>query len=158
MTHARALILICLLPLAALAGTARQALAVEQSSSEAPQLEVLRPVVAPSQGRKPVAIDALTRRFATCAGRLSAQMDHEWITAPERADATREARGQMIALLQAVMPQGGGADVMALRIDAKVAHGRLLARTRFSSDPAQIRWAMQRAAAEIDACRALLLG
>ncbi|RII39133.1 hypothetical protein DL237_08215 [Pseudooceanicola sediminis] len=79
-------------------------------------------------------MDATTRTFATCTGRLSALMEHQWLLAPAEAEVTRHHRHRMIELLQAVMPQGGARDVLSLRIEAKFAQALLLTRATFNAD------------------------
>lgn len=116
-------------------------------------LLVILPFAAPAAPK-----DDLVTTFATCAGRFSALMEHQWLMGLDGADRTRARREQMIALLESVMPQGAGRRVLARRIQAKFALSRLLGRVEFGTDPRDSAWAAQRVAVQISACDSLLLG
>ena len=95
--------------------------------------------------------------FATCVGRFTALMQHQWLTGPQRSDETRAQQRQMITLLDAVTPPEDKRRAMSQRIQSKHSFGSLLARIRASRDPAYARWARNRVERDIAACRALLL-
>lgn len=99
----------------------------------------------------------LTQKFATCAGRLSAQMEFQWLLGHD-ADATQAEREAMLDLLRAVMPPDGASETLARRIEAKQAQKVLLTRAYFNDDDRDAAWARDRAEVEIGGCRALLLG
>ncbi|MEY4984865.1 MAG: hypothetical protein RIR62_3131 [Pseudomonadota bacterium] len=94
--------------------------------------------------------------FATCTGRLSALMEHQFLTDGPASDATRDRRDAMAEILDALAPPDQTARLMALRVDAKAAHRALLEQARFGPDPDR------RAAGQADrliaACTGLLLG
>ncbi|MBL3702721.1 hypothetical protein GI582_08450 [Sulfitobacter sp. BDSS02] len=96
--------------------------------------------------------------FATCVGRFTALMQHQWLTGPQRSDETKRQQRQMIALLDAVTPPEDKRRAMSQRIQSKHAFISLLTRIRVSRDPAYKRWAQNRVERDINACRGLLLG
>lgn len=99
----------------------------------------------------------LSQKFATCAGRLSAQMEFQWLLGGD-ADATQGERDAMLSLLSAVMAEDGATETLARRIEAKHAQTALLTRGHFNDDEDDAAWARLRAEVEIGGCRALLLG
>lgn len=100
---------------------------------------------------------SLTQQFATCAGRLSAQMEFEWLLTDPAADQTEQERAAMIALLDSVAAPEDRRRALAIRIEAKHAQSVLLTRAHFNDDPSDAAWALDRAAVELGACRALIL-
>ncbi|WP_419409892.1 hypothetical protein [Primorskyibacter sp. 2E107] len=101
------------------------------------------------------------QRFASCLGRYSATMEHEWLLGRDGADAL--ARRQMFeALLEAVAPdakQAGlsSAQVLHIRIEAKFAQARLLSLASFATDRRQARHAQASAQRLMTSCRMLVL-
>ena len=93
------------------------------------------------------------RFFASCTGRLSAQMEHQWLLQDEAAEQTEATRATMIELVQATMNPGEGRKVLAWRVDAKLAHAALLARATFEDDP----WAAGQAERLMLSCTSLLV-
>lgn len=91
--------------------------------------------------------------FASCTGRLSAQLEHEWLLATNEDSMTEEHRQAMLDLLQATMGDADGRQVLAWRIDAKVAHASLLTRATFKDDS----WAAQRAIQMVQACTSIMM-
>lgn len=94
--------------------------------------------------------------FATCAGRLSALMEHQWLFDGPESERTQMQRAAMLDLVAAIMPPGSGRQVLHTRIVAKQAQGALLTRATFNSDPADAAWAADRAAHQITQCTSLL--
>lgn len=109
------------------------------------------PCLAPAQSGDP-----LLQRFAECAGRMSAQMEYAWLVGIPPEDITAQ-RAAMIGLLDAVTPPEARRDALALRIEAKAAHWRLLTRATFNDDPADADWALTRAQQAVAGCTALAL-
>jgi hypothetical protein len=105
----------------------------------------------------PVAADPLLRQFAVCAGRLSATMEDQWMFDGPASDRTAEELSAVVALLDALIPDGAGRQVMAWRIDAKVAQRGLLQQARFGTDPRLSETAAARAEALAAECRSLVL-
>ncbi|MEC7761818.1 MAG: hypothetical protein VX874_07935 [Pseudomonadota bacterium] len=99
----------------------------------------------------------LVRQFATCSGRLSAQMEFQWLLGDDAADQTRRERAAMIALLDAVTHPDERRSALATRIQAKHAQNVLLTRATFNADEDDAAWAAARAEVEIGSCRALIL-
>ncbi len=99
----------------------------------------------------------LVGQFATCTGRLSAQMEFQWLLGDAAADRTEAERATMISLLDSVTPAHRRSDALARRIEAKHAQARLLTRATFNPDASDAAWAADRAAQEIGRCRALIL-
>lgn len=109
--------------------------------------------VAPAPG----AADPLLREFAVCAGRLSAVMEDQWMFDGPGSERTAEELTAVVSLIDASMPQGAGRQVMAWRIDAKVAQRGLLHQARFAQDPRLAEMAAARAEALAASCRAMVL-
>jgi hypothetical protein len=116
-------------------------------------LTVLVLGVAPAPG----AADPLLREFAICAGRLSAVMEDQWMFDGPGSERTAAELGAMVSLIEASMPQGAGRQVMAWRIDAKVAQRGLLHQARFAQDTRLAKTAAARADALAAECRAMIL-
>ena len=95
--------------------------------------------------------------FATCAGRLSALMEFQWLIHDPEADQTELVRANLIDILDAVMPPDRGREVFHWRIEAKMAHAALLHRGRFNQNAADALWARRLAAEHSDRCRSYLL-
>lgn len=101
-------------------------------------------------------MDTVTRTFATCTGRLSALMEHQWLLSDGAADTTRAQRAMMIDLLQAAMPRGTEREALALRIEAKQAQHNLLMQASFGQDRPAARQAAARALQLLRGCTALI--
>jgi len=101
-------------------------------------------------------LPGIVATFATCTGRLSAQMEHEWLMGGHD-EAIASQRAAMAELLVSITPAGAGRDALAARIEAKMAHASLLTRATFNRDAEDAAWASARAEAEIAACQGLLL-
>lgn len=99
----------------------------------------------------------LTYEFAICTGRLSAQMEHQWLVGDPGAEETEAWRNAMASLLEAVMEPEGGRRVLATRIEAKLAHAQLLNRAKFNDDPDDAAWARREAALLISFCTHFVL-
>lgn len=95
------------------------------------------------------------RFFATCAGRLSALMEHQWLVDGPASDATKARRAALLEVVEAMMPPGSETQVMAWRVEAKAAHAALLGQSR-QGDPATMARAARRAQALETACTAYL--
>lgn len=95
--------------------------------------------------------------FASCAGRLSATMEHQWNHDTASADQTKSYRTEMIDLVTAVMPADRGRDVLLMRVEAKHAQARLLRRTVINRDPVDADWALSRAEAMLRECTSVLM-
>lgn len=101
--------------------------------------------------------DDQLRVFANCAGRLSALMEHQWMFDGPGSEDTAAERALLIDLIEAIMPANRGREVLAWRIDAKMAHAMLLNRAAFSQDPREAVWAARMAERLVGQCRSYLL-
>ena len=104
-----------------------------------------------------IATDPQLELFATCAGRLSARVEHDWTFASDHASATLAQRDAMVDLIAAVVTPDVGPRAMNIRIAAKVAHARLLRRAVYNDDAADAAWAARRADELEGECAAILL-
>lgn len=52
----------------------------------------------------PATADPLLRDFSTCAGRLSALVEHQWLVDGPASESTARQRDAMLALVEAVLP------------------------------------------------------
>lgn len=117
-------------------------------------------LVAASTGQAPAGFagSSLLARFAGCVGRLSAQMEFQWLMSDPGSDQTQRERAAMITLVDALAGPDDGPHVLSLRLDSKYSHQRLLTRATFDPDPSVRRRAAIRAQQELDQCRTQLLG
>lgn len=105
----------------------------------------------------PGAADPLLRAFAVCAGRLSAVMEDQWMFDGPGSERTAAELGAVVSLIDASMPPGEGRQVLAWRIDAKVAQRGLLYQARFDEDRRLAQTAAARAEALAAECRSMIL-
>jgi hypothetical protein len=98
------------------------------------------------------------RTFAACAGRLSAQMEFEWMFDGPASEATKARREVVLEILDAMMPPDAGRTVLNWRIESKMAHASLLTRSKFDHNPRFALRAERLAARNLANCDALLLG
>ena len=103
------------------------------------------------------ALDDLTRDFAYCAGRYSAEMEHAWLMSDTASDVPEAKRAAFVELLEAVAPEGSGSSVLHYRISAKAAQSALLARSSFAGDADIAENAREQAASLVRACDRFLL-
>jgi len=96
--------------------------------------------------------------FAACAGRLSAQMEHEWLLGLPSSDRTQSERDGMVGLLETVATAQTAPAALNIRIEAKHAQAELLTRATFGRDDRLAKWAALRAETAMAECRSLLLG
>ncbi|MBF9034526.1 hypothetical protein HKCCE2091_09765 [Rhodobacterales bacterium HKCCE2091] len=92
--------------------------------------------------------------FATCAGRLSAELSYQWMVSDPAAAETEAVRAAVLDIVAALTPEGEGRGVLSWRVEARAAHSALLSRAVFHSDD----WARSRADQEIAHCRAYIVG
>jgi hypothetical protein len=101
--------------------------------------------------------------FATCAGRLSAMVEHQWLVAPDASEATEAQRDGFGDLVDAVLPDAlawGVPREMAMhwRVAAKAAQRELLTLATFGTDPDRAARARGLADARLAECDGLLIG
>lgn len=97
------------------------------------------------------------RLFATCAGRLSAQMEHQWLMTGEQPWVDQKDRDQMEDLIWTLSSDGNASDILSWRLNAKRAHAQLLTRATYSTDASDSEWALSRAREQVDSCLGLML-
>ena len=102
--------------------------------------------------------ESLVKTFASCAGRLSAEVEHKWLIGGEDAELTERRRSAMIEVLDAMAPAPRDPKIMNWRIEAKVAQASLLSRSVFNNDAADAAWAYRQAQTLVSACNSLILG
>jgi hypothetical protein len=120
-------------------------------------LETFLAILVLGVSSSPAAADPLLRQFSVCAGRLSALMEDQWMFDGPGSERTQQELGAMVSLIDASMPQGAGRQVLAWRIDAKVAHRALLHQARFVADPRLSQSAATRAEDLAAECRSMVL-
>ncbi|WP_341365582.1 hypothetical protein [Yoonia sp. BS5-3] len=94
--------------------------------------------------------------FATCTGRLSALMEHQWMFDGAASEQTKRQRASMIDLVTAIAKPDEGRQVLHWRLMAKHAQSVLLTRATFNDDPADAAWAEARAVSLTQECAGLL--
>lgn len=99
----------------------------------------------------------LTQRIAQCTGRMSAEMEFQWLIGGTGAQS-RLFRNHLEDVLEAIAEPDEGVDILHLRIEAKHAHATLLTRAIFNDDPADAARASRMAAHFAEGCRAILTG
>ncbi len=97
------------------------------------------------------------RTFATCAGRLSAVMEYQWMFDGAASEQTKAQRAAVIDLVHAIMPPERGRDVLHWRISAKQAQSALLTRATFNENADDATWARRQADRFARECTGLLL-
>ena len=95
--------------------------------------------------------------FAACAGRYSAEMEHRWLIGHDADEVTRK-RSAMIDLVDAVITRDRARDVLARRIEAKMAQAALLQRATFNRDQNDSAQAETYARIALRRCERLLPG
>lgn len=101
--------------------------------------------------------DAQLRIFATCAGRLSAIMEHQWMFDGPASEQTQIHRTHVLDLVAATMQDGQGREVLNWRLSGKRAQNQLLTRATFNDDDVDAAWAAAQATRYERACTAFLL-
>lgn len=114
-------------------------------------------------GALPLTASERALSFAACAGRYSAEVEHDWLLDPADSRVTEARRDGFLALLDAVVPDAVEDGMpphlpMATRIEEKAAHTALLHRAAFHLDPLAADTARAAAERRIAACGAWLLG
>ncbi len=93
--------------------------------------------------------------FATCAGRMSALMEHQWLVDGPASEITQARRELVLDVVASLTPPGQEVQVMAWRVEAKAAHAALLGQSRHGPAPDQTR-AAKRAETLLRSCEAYL--
>ncbi|WP_143152678.1 hypothetical protein [Marivita hallyeonensis] len=96
--------------------------------------------------------DDLVTHVSQCVGRMSAQIEHQWLFQDSPTDMMETQRAHLIDVLQALTTSANASKVLSGRIDAKMAHATLLTKAAFGRDERSARWAKQRALQAIQNC------
>ena len=102
-------------------------------------------------------IDEQLHTFATCAGRLSAVMEHQWMFDGPASEHTKRRRDTVLELVAATTHPARDSEILQWRIAAKVAQAALLTRATFNTDAYDAAWASARADRLTRECTGLLL-
>lgn len=100
---------------------------------------------------------AQLQTFATCAGRLSAVMEHQWMFDGDASEQTKAQRATVLELISAIMEPNMGRQVLNWRLMGKQAHNVLLTRATFNDDASDAIWARDQATLFERECTSLLL-
>ncbi len=103
------------------------------------------------------ALDDLTREFAYCTGRYSAEMEHSWLINDPAAEEQEARRANFVALLDAVVTPDTGVAILNHRISAKAAQAALLARASFAEDMTIRQQSRAQASLLLESCDGFLL-
>ncbi|MEL6417846.1 MAG: hypothetical protein AAFU34_14285 [Pseudomonadota bacterium] len=101
------------------------------------------------------------RFFATCAGWMAAQQDHDWLIDQVAATENKQYSEAFSSLIEAILPDIDGLDrrtVFKWRVHAKLAQTKLLERADYSRDSRSKVIASQTARANLTQCQSVLLG
>ena len=114
-------------------------------------------------GALPFSASERALAFAACAGRYSAEVEHDWLLHPAESPAAEARRDAFLALLDAVAPDAIHDGVpphllMATRLEEKAAQAALLQRAAFHTDPLAADAALAAAERRIAACGGWILG
>ncbi len=101
--------------------------------------------------------ESLSRAFAECAGRYSAEREHAWLTGHSDIPYLEVRYAAFLSLLEATQHAATVGQHLSYRIDVKVAHATLLKRATFGRDLALAHRAKQLATHHVDKCDTLLL-
>jgi hypothetical protein len=101
--------------------------------------------------------DEQLRFFAQCAGRLSAQMEFQWMFDGAASERTKIERQDVIDILDTMIPDDRGREVLHWRIEAKHAQAVLLHTSTFGQNQRQSQMAAKLALRHMNECRALMI-
>ena len=127
-------------------------LAVSLAAAPPARTEIRGPVVAVAL--TPAPLPELARLFATCTGRMSAELADRWLMGGD-AEGVERLRDTLADLAEAATPPGHEVAARALRIEARAAHADLLMQAQFGAHPRMRDRAAQTAARLAAPCRAL---
>lgn len=100
----------------------------------------------------PAGADPVLRDFATCTGRYSALVEHQWLVDGPASEQSARVRDSLWALVEAVAAAEDATQAMAWQIEAKAGQKALLARAWSRGDRA----AEERSAQLLEACADLV--
>ena len=115
-------------------------------------------IAAPAAHTQMLSADAQLQTFATCVGRLTAELEYEWSLQGAYSDEVAFHRDATVQLVAAIVSDEQSRDVLHWRDAAKRAQYDLLNRSQYSKDQAEAQWAKHRAEMLERECTSLLLG
>ncbi len=123
-----------------------------------PSIVILAGLMGVFQAQATLGQTADLRLFASCAGRLSALMEHQWLLSDAEADVTAAQRDAMLSLVSTMVGPEDEALALTWRVAAKAVQADLLSQARFGQDGARAARAARQSDDLIGMCRSLLLG
>lgn len=99
----------------------------------------------------------LLRRVTDCVGRLSAEIEHQWLISDQPTELIERQRSHLVDILDTLITPESAMRILSNRIDAKMAHASLLTQAAFARDKRRAQWAEKRAEQELDQCGTILL-
>jgi hypothetical protein len=123
-----------------------------------PSIVILAGLMGIFQAQAALGQTADLRLFASCAGRLSALMEHQWLLSDPEAEVTAAERDAMLSLVSTMVGPEDEALALTLRVAAKAVQADLLSQARFGQDDARAARAARQSDDLIGMCRSLLLG
>ena len=110
-----------------------------------------------AHGSAAPAQDAFLHHVTTCVGRMSAQMEHNWMFQDVPSDQIELQRAHLIDILDSMTTSDNAGRILSRRIEAKFAHSSLLTQAAFAGDTRMRAHADRRASANIQACADIML-
>lgn len=95
--------------------------------------------------------------IATCAGRMSAELEFAWLLNDPEAETYETQRARFVEILEALGPAPKPHRQLATRIDAKMAHATLLTTAYLGMDKTRAAWAKRHAVGLRLSCQNMLL-
>lgn len=104
----------------------------------------------------PAPLPELARLFASCTGRMTAELADRWLMGGD-AEAVERLRDNLADLAEAATPPDHEVAARALRIEARAAQADLLMIARFGAHPRMRERAAETAARLVTPCRGLVV-
>ncbi len=121
-------------------------------------LFLCQPAMADTTPLAPQPGEELLYQFASCTGRFSALVEHQWMFDGDASEITIKEMQAMASIVDAILAADQGRRALNWRIEAKVAYRHLLSLTVFGPQTRGQIALKLRADRMLSDCRALLLG
>ncbi len=95
--------------------------------------------------------------IATCAGRMSAELEFSWLLSDPETEAFETQRNRFVDILEALGPSPHSHGQLATLLDARAAHSNLLMTAYLDVDKSRAAWAKRHATKLRSACQNMLL-
>lgn len=99
----------------------------------------------------------LAEIIASCTGRLSAELEFAWLMSDPDVDRIEIQRTRFVDILESLGPPADPQRQLAVQIETKMAHARLLTTAYFGGDTAHAAWAKRHAVLQRKSCQNMLL-